>query len=178
MSRFRTTIPIDLKELLQALPQDTYIHSIVLDREYHPEQQKQPPSCVVIEWESAKLKTGYHFAVDYPLEDLKRRRHPSCVRKLLSAVKAIVGGSGGKDAPKAILSAKNTIPDTQLRTSEAVKEAFTKGFGVEYQGVEAQWMPLLPGYEYVEGYYYRLQSMPPKVQSAEVPLEKVPVDAS
>lgn len=180
MSLFSTKLPLDLKPLLESLPKDCYIHSITFDRPFTPTAQKDTPSCVVIEWESAKLKTGYTFPVDYPLEDLQRCRLPSCVKKL---IKAIVGGSGGKNIPTVNVAPKNAIPDPQLRTQEAFQQAQAEGKALEYQGVEALWLPVTGGHEWTEGYFYRVVpnhvfNGPTSELSGPSTLEKVPVDAS
>lgn len=61
MSKFRTTIPVDLKSVIAKLPE----RSNVLSVEYNA------ASCEIeLIWDNDKLTTPYTFPLDYPLEKL------------------------------------------------------------------------------------------------------------
>lgn len=71
MSKFVTTIAVDVKGVLQALP----ARGTPLDVRFNPEA-----STVEVEWDDDDFETGYTFPVEFPLELLKAGRLPKNVR--------------------------------------------------------------------------------------------------
>lgn len=71
MSRFKTIIPVPVAEVKAALPGNAYFHGIKLN---------DAKDAVVIEWEHDDFKTGYTFAVDFPLATLQARGVPDGVK--------------------------------------------------------------------------------------------------
>lgn len=61
MSLAVTTIPIDIKSIISALPRKAHIHSVKL---------KADNSGVEVVWDSPEFVTPYTFPVEYPLSKL------------------------------------------------------------------------------------------------------------
>lgn len=61
MSLLKTKIPVDVRRVIDALPKDAHVHSIVLNNE---------KSAVEIVWDTPTIRTPYTFPVDHPLEKL------------------------------------------------------------------------------------------------------------
>lgn len=178
MSLFQTKLPIDFKAFSDSLPQGAYIHSITLDKKYHPESQKEPPQCVVIEWESHKLNTGYTFPVEYPLNDLKKGRLSASLKSLLDKAKAVFAKPEVKIVSRAISAPKNTIPDPQLRTVEEFDKAKAEGKLMEYQGIEPRWLAVEKDHQFTEGFYYRVKAEPESPKVEQPVYEGIPADVA
>lgn len=61
MSLFKTTIPVDVKTVLDKLPARSYVQSVIISADR---------SQVEVHWGCDDLKTGLTFPVEYRLEDL------------------------------------------------------------------------------------------------------------
>jgi len=61
MSKHITTVPVDIRAVIDALPADSFVHSVAL---------RDDKSGVDIIWDSPSIKTKYTFPVDYPLSKL------------------------------------------------------------------------------------------------------------
>lgn len=61
MSKFKTTLPVNVAEIIGKLPKASFVHSVTLlpDR-----------TGVEIVWDCDALKTAYTFPIEYPLERL------------------------------------------------------------------------------------------------------------
>lgn len=60
MSKFVTTIPTDIAEVIEKLPPGSYIHSITLNAD----------RTIAIVWDHDKHKTPYTFPLECPVEKL------------------------------------------------------------------------------------------------------------
>jgi hypothetical protein len=91
MSKFKTSIAVDVAAITARLPADAYVHGVTWD----PEAKQ-----VSVVWETDTIKTGFDFPVEYPVEKL-------------SAAAVPVDGTcetAGTDAPQ--------ISDSRLEISE------------------------------------------------------------
>lgn len=78
MSKHITSLPIDLKPVLEALPKGTYVHSIAL---------RPDNSGIDIIWEHDASKTGYTYPVPYAVEKLAEKA-PKVISKNRKLVEA------------------------------------------------------------------------------------------
>lgn len=60
MSQFKTTIPVDSKAVIDALPRNSYLHEV---------RYNAAASVCEVLWENDDIKSGYNFAVDLPLNE-------------------------------------------------------------------------------------------------------------
>lgn len=58
MSQFKTTIPVDTKAVIDALPKNSFLHEVRFNA--------AASVCEVL-WENDDIKSGYNFAVDMPV---------------------------------------------------------------------------------------------------------------
>lgn len=63
MSKFKTSIKVDVAAVLAALPPYTYVHGVTFDRE---------SSSVQVEWENDNLRTPHTFATEIDLADIPK----------------------------------------------------------------------------------------------------------
>lgn len=61
MSKLSTTIPIDVKSVIDALPKGSFVHWVMLN---------EAKTGVEIVWDNDDIKTGFTFPTEYPLEKL------------------------------------------------------------------------------------------------------------
>jgi len=170
MSLFSTKLPVNVQELLDALPPGHHLHGIAYDK------QKQE---IVVLWETDKFKTGYTFPVDYPFADVLAKRAP----KGLKAKKATQTPSNAKNAPTGTPDPKETIlppapPDNLWDKEKLVAEqaGLKEGEAIEYQGVESTWNPLETDHVWQQGFFYRKVQGALKPATEEKPADKSGVD--
>jgi hypothetical protein len=71
MSKFSTTIPVDIASIIAKLPQDNFIHSVSLNADN---------SGVEIVWESSKFVTPVTFPTEFPVKDIEKKVLPKGVK--------------------------------------------------------------------------------------------------
>ena len=74
MSKFKTSIPVDIKRVTDALPLSSYLEGVQFNRE---------SSTVEVLWENDRLRTPFTFASEWPAEKLPEARET--VAKALAA---------------------------------------------------------------------------------------------
>ena len=65
MSKFVTSIPVDVDIVIASLPERSFVHSVTLLR-----PPAGGPTSIEIVWDNDALKTAYTFPLPYPLEKL------------------------------------------------------------------------------------------------------------
>jgi hypothetical protein len=74
MSRFHTSIPVDVEAVKKLLPQrGVHVHGVVINSD-DPKQLE-----VVVDWECDNLRTPYSFPVEFPIQELKEHKLPKGV---------------------------------------------------------------------------------------------------
>lgn len=144
MSRFVTKIPVDVKQLLDILHKNAFIHSQTYDAKLQE---------LTVEWELESAHTGYTFPVDYPLADMLAKRLPKSVK----AQKAIKAQAKSENPATVKLEAPASNPvSTPDHFWDAERLAKEKANGpIEYMGVESVWKPVEIDHVHQEGFFYR-----------------------
>jgi len=87
MSKFITTLPVDLAGVVKSLPAGSYLHAVRLN---------PVTSVVEIEWEHDAFRTPWTFGADFPLADLQGRKvpkHVTVVRRVPTPETKTVGAA-------------------------------------------------------------------------------------
>lgn len=89
MSKFITSISVDLPSVVKALPAGSYLHAVRLN---------PVTSVVEVEWEHDAFKTPWTFCTEFPLGDLLGKRTPkgiSLVRRVPTPEQKVIGVKAG-----------------------------------------------------------------------------------
>ena len=155
MSQFNTRIPVDVQAIIAALPKNQFLHGVSFDKS---------TSEVIVLWEADQFWSGLTIPVDFPPDDLLKKRLPKGVKKggrpqpVTSAVKV---------APAPQDEVKPTPPDPNaIIGREAYDKAIADKTPLEYQGMEAFWKPVVEGHGWTAGYYYRKVGLTPGAKDA------------
>lgn len=92
MSKFVTTIPTDIAEVVEKLPPGSYIHSITLNAD----------RTIAIVWDHDKHKTPYTFPLECPVEKLDEISESKKVKPTINQLQEIL--DNGEDTPIEVLS--------------------------------------------------------------------------
>lgn len=74
MSKFTTTIPVDVQEVVRALPAGSSVQKINVKLESSLTTASPLPVGIEIIWDNDQLKTPYTFPLDFPLKKLMRKK--------------------------------------------------------------------------------------------------------
>ena len=103
MSRFKTTILVDVEAVKASLPKNAFIHGIRF--------VETPPS-VELEWEHDDLKTPYTFSMEFSAADLQAKKLPADVKYTAPA-------KGGTTQAKPIAAGPVKVDNVQ-QTNEGI----------------------------------------------------------
>ncbi len=106
MSRFHTSIPIDIEAVKALLPKRaTFVHGVSLvDADDHKKLK------VVVDWECGELTSGFTFPVDFPVEELRAQKLPKGVSFVTN-----------KPAPKVPTTPPPPVPKTKASAAKVPK---------------------------------------------------------
>lgn len=109
MSKFKTSIPVDVEAIKNGLPARSFVHGVAFDGQ-----------SVTVEWENDHFKTPYTFSVDWP--DLN---------KVPAGVRDITPGAPCEPAKKAPdVTRQQMLSPSQIKgkadDAAAVKKKATK----------------------------------------------------
>ncbi len=94
MSKFKTSIPVDVKGVMALLPKGVHVHKTLFNAE---------AQTVEIEWDHDAFRTPVTFAVEFPAENIRTGKLPTGVTAV-AKVAVVEDGKTGKredETPKA-----------------------------------------------------------------------------
>ena len=151
MSKFTTKLPTEVETLIAALPKNSYVHGIALDKDTNE---------VLVLWENTIFESGLTVPVDFSLADVKAKKLPKGVYNARKGKPATLTPPEVKDAPAANVAPITPAPSPYL-TADEVAEAVTLKKPVEFMGVTPTWQPFIPKRDvFTAGYFYRLAEKP------------------
>ena len=165
MSRFTTSIPIEVKAFIESLPRGSYVHSVTLVPPMTNENRYDIMAGtiqqeVVILWENDKFHSGLTVPVDFPAIDVKRKILPKGVLKPGSRKPATLTPPEPENAPTGIVEPLKAPSGPSYLTAEQVDRAVTDGNTVEFQGIEPIWKEFNPKVDtFMAGYFYRVKQV-------------------
>jgi hypothetical protein len=144
VSLFKTILPVDVKQILDSLPKDYFLHGITFDKATRE---------VCILWEHEKLESGLTVPVEFKVVDLTKKLLPDGVRNLdkVTKQKTIKPKADIKPVPTPALPP--AIP--LIRTQAEYDAAMAHGEDLEYQGITPIWNPVDARHVFTAGYFYR-----------------------
>ncbi|MDE2105957.1 MAG: hypothetical protein KGL39_52530 [Patescibacteria group bacterium] len=143
MSQFITRIPVDVQSIIASLPKNHFLHSVSFDKNTNE---------VIVLWEADQFWSGLTIPVDLPPADVIKKRLPKGVRK----GKPSQPSPEVKAAPSPVSAPIQPIPDENaIIGREAFDKAIADKVPMEYQGMTAEWKPVVDGHGWTAGYYYR-----------------------
>lgn len=145
MSKFLTALPVNVKDLIDALPKNSFVHGITFDPATNEVQ---------VLWENDRLETGLSVPILFKQEDFGRRKLPEGIRDARKP-KPVQTPPVEENAPE-VKPEPPKAPPVYL-TEEEYNEAIAQGKAVEYYGLETLWKPVDPkNHTFTTGFYYRI----------------------